>query len=66
MCSGIVEMAVRICVIFLGLPVVGFAAAAYAEGTAWLGALFINLAAYLFVPERMEKEGDAFKLHRNT
>lgn len=47
MCSGIVEMAVRIAVIFFGLPILGFSAAAYAEGAAWVGALLLNLAAYL-------------------
>lgn len=66
MCSGIVEMAVRICVIFPGLPVFGYVAAVYAEGAAWLDALLINLAAYLFVPERMEKGSDVVKPHRNT
>lgn len=48
MCSGIVEMAIRIAVIFFGLPAWGFAAAVYAEGAAWVGALLLNLAAYLF------------------
>lgn len=48
MCSGIVEMAVRIAVIFFGLPILGFSAAAYAEGAAWTGALLLNLVAYLF------------------
>lgn len=48
MCSGIVEMAVRIAVIFFGFPILGFSAAAYAEGAAWVGALLLNLAAYLF------------------
>lgn len=47
MCSGIVEMAVRIGVIFFGLPVFGFTAAIYAEGAAWAGALFLNLASCL-------------------
>lgn len=47
MCSGIAEMAVRIGIIFWGLPVLGFAAAVYAEGAAWVGALSLNLVAYL-------------------
>lgn len=48
MCSGIAEMVIRIGVIYFGLPVFGFAAAVYAEGAAWLGALGLNVAAYLF------------------
>ncbi|MDE7176422.1 MAG: MATE family efflux transporter [Lachnospiraceae bacterium] len=48
MCSGLAEMAIRILVIILGLPVVGFTAAIYAEGMAWFGALMLNLFAYLF------------------
>lgn len=32
MCSGIVEKAARICVIFLSLPAFGYATAGYAEG----------------------------------
>lgn len=48
MCSGIAEMVIRICVIVSGLPVFGFAAAIYAEGAAWIGALLFNLASYLF------------------
>lgn len=48
MCSGFAEMAIRIFVIIFGLPVVGYAAAVYAEGTAWLGALLPNFLAYLF------------------
>lgn len=50
MCSGFVEMAIRICVITSGLPMFGFAAAVYAEGAAWIGALFLNLVSYLRSP----------------
>lgn len=46
MCSGILEMALRIAVIYLFLPTVGFAATAYAEAAAWIGALLLNVAAY--------------------
>lgn len=49
MCSGIVEMAVRIAVIFFGLPILGFSAAAYAEGAAWAGALILNHATYRYI-----------------
>lgn len=48
MCSGLAEMAIRIFVIIFGLPVFGYTAAVYAEGTAWFGALMLNLFAYLF------------------
>ena len=57
MYSGIVEMAFRIGVIFWGLPVLGFAAAVYAEGAAWAGALALNLAAYLFCLRGKETVG---------
>ena len=81
MCSGIMEMAVRIGVVFLGLPVFGFAAAVYAEGAAWIGALTLNLAAYWYfcgrkktaaaimddnaAADKMET-GRHIKPHRNT
>ena len=47
MCYGIVEMLIRIPVIYIGLPLNGFRATAYAEGLAWAGALTINLMAYI-------------------
>lgn len=46
MCSGILEMLIRILAICLGLPICGFMAAAYAEGLAWAGALLLNVAVY--------------------
>lgn len=46
MCSGIAEMLIRIPAIYIGLPIYGFKATAYAEGLAWIGALIINLTAY--------------------
>ncbi len=48
MCSGIVEMLIRIPVIYIGLQQCGFQAAAYAEGFAWIGAFMINLIAYIW------------------
>lgn len=65
MCSGIAEMAIRIGVIFFGLPAFGFTAAVYAEGMAWIGALSLNLAAYLRVLRRMEKTAAA-SIHNNA
>lgn len=46
MCSGILEMVLRILIIVLFLPRIGFQATAYAEIAAWMGALMLNLAAY--------------------
>lgn len=46
MCSGIMEMALRIGSIVLFLAKTGFQATAYAEIVAWTGALLLNLAAY--------------------
>lgn len=47
MCSGLLEMGLRILVIVLFLPRIGFPATAYAEVIAWIGALGLNYAAYL-------------------
>lgn len=47
MCSGIVEMALRIPAIMLMTASIGFRATAYAESIAWIGALALNAAAYL-------------------
>lgn len=49
MCSGIIEMVLRIPVIMLFLPSIGFRATAYAEVIAWCGALSINTAAYVIL-----------------
>lgn len=57
MCSGIVEMALRIAVITLLLTKIGFHAAAYAESVAWFGALLLNVAAYFVLIRRREGEG---------
>lgn len=46
MCSGLLEMALRLAVIILLIDRIGFRAAAYAEVTAWVGALAMNLIAY--------------------
>ncbi len=46
MISGILEMALRIGVIALFLPVIGFSATAYAEASAWIGALLLNAIAF--------------------
>ena len=46
MISGIAEMALRIGVIALFIPVIGFRATAYAEASAWFGALILNMTAF--------------------
>lgn len=56
MCSGIAEMVIRMGVIFFGLPLFGFRAAVYAEGAAWIGALFLNWVSYWYFIGRMEKQ----------
>lgn len=53
MCSGILEMALRVLIIVLFLPKIGFHAAIYAEIAAWAGALALNLAAYIIIMRRI-------------
>ncbi|MGN0689354.1 MAG: MATE family efflux transporter [Oscillospiraceae bacterium] len=48
MISGIIEMVLRVAVIAVFTSSVGFAATAYAEMAAWLGALAINVGAFAF------------------
>ncbi len=62
MCSGIVEMVMRIAVIVLFVSEVGFRATAYAESVAWLGALILNFTAFqilLAKKLRVESTADA-------
>ncbi len=54
MVSGIAEMLIRIPVIFFGLPILGFRATIFAETAAWVGALTVNLGAYLFIVRRKD------------
>lgn len=46
MCSGILEMLLRVLIIVLFLPRISFQATACAEVAAWAGALSLNIAAY--------------------
>lgn len=46
MCSGVMEMALRIPAIILLLPAAGFGAIAWAEVAAWIGSLALNATAY--------------------
>ena len=47
MLSGIAEMVLRIFAIIFLLPHIGFRATAYAEIIAWIGALALNIGAYM-------------------
>lgn len=50
MASGIMEMVLRISVIWIFMGRIGFRAAAYAEISAWIGALIVNTyALYLYL-----------------
>lgn len=48
MISGIAEMVIRIPIIILLLPGIGFKATGYADALAWITALFLNLSAYIY------------------
>ena len=49
MCSGILEMVLRLPAIMLLLPMLGFSAIAYAEVSAWIGSFAINAVTYFVV-----------------
>ena len=49
MCSGILEMVLRIGVIIIFVPTTGFTATAWAEAAAWLGAVLLNGVAFLVI-----------------
>lgn len=49
MCSGILEMVLRIGVIILFVPRIGFTATAWAEASAWLGAVLLNGGAFIVI-----------------
>ncbi len=49
MCSGIVEMVMRIAVIVMFIGEAGFRATAYAEVVAWFGAIVLNIIAFAVI-----------------
>ncbi len=55
MISGVVEMGMRIFVIVTFLSRIGFKAAAYAEVSAWFGALLVNYVAYQIVIKKKQQ-----------
>ncbi len=52
MCSGILEMVLRIAVIMMYIDQMGFRATAYAEVVAWIGALLLNMTAFYYLLHR--------------
>ena len=56
MLSGIMEMIMRIGVIYFGLAHFGFVATAYADIAAWIGALALNLTAYYVFIHRLSRK----------
>ena len=56
MCSGILEMVLRIPAIMILLPRIGFSAIAYAEIAAWIGSLTINAVTYAVVIRRKSRQ----------
>ena len=56
MCSGIAEMALRMSVIIFMMKSVGFVATAYAESIAWIGALGLNVVAYIVFIRQAEDQ----------
>ncbi len=49
MCSGILEMVLRIGVIIIFVPTIGFTATAWAEAAAWFGAVLLNGVAFAVI-----------------
>lgn len=56
MCSGLLEMGMRILVIMLFIHRIGFEATAYAEVVAWIGAFGLNFVTYLTVMRKKQTE----------
>ena len=65
MISGVLEMALRVCVIALFIPVIGFSATAYAEASAWIGAMILNFASFEHNLKKNLKSNDV-NTKRNT
>lgn len=59
MWSGVLEMVIRIAIISLFMGTIGFRAAALAEVGAWVGALLINVVAFLKILLPKLKGGEA-------
>ncbi len=61
MCSGILEMIMRIVVVMLFIKPFGFEATAYAGVSAWVAALLLNAGAYIMIIRRKLKEKEPIK-----
>lgn len=61
MCSGILEMIMRIVVVMLFIKPFGFEATAYAGISAWVAALLLNGGAYIVIIRRKLKENAPIK-----
>lgn len=61
MCSGILEMIMRIVVVMLFIKPFGFEATAYAGVSAWVAALLLNGGAYIVIIRRKLKENAPIK-----
>ncbi len=59
MCSGILEMIMRVVVVILFIEPFGFEATAYAGISAWVAALLLNMGAYVVILRRKLKSPDA-------
>ncbi len=59
MCSGILEMIMRVVVVVLCIRPFGFEATAYAGAAAWIAALLLNAGAYVVIIRRKLKENAA-------
>lgn len=60
MCSGILEMLMRIIVIVLFVSSLGFKATAYANSAAWIAALLLNAVAFVVILRRKLREDDFY------
>lgn len=65
MASGIVEMVMRVAVIILFIPSLGFRATAWAEAVAWLGAFLLNFVAFQIYLQRHLREEKAVEERRH-
>lgn len=61
MCSGILEMIMRVVVVVVFIKPFGFEATAYAGAAAWIAALALNIGAYVVIIRRKLKENHLIK-----
>lgn len=66
MCSGVLEMIMRVSVMFIFTSSLGFKATAVAGSAAWIAALILNAAAFYVFLGRKIKSEKAMELRINT